>query len=50
MKFWVPLSRLSYSAYLIHILFLLSFYSTQEHPLHIVDLNIVRVLLVLLFK
>lgn len=36
---WVPLSRINYSAFLIHILVIMTFNATQEHLLHLQDLN-----------
>ena len=41
-KFWFPLSRLSYSAYLIHTTVIFYFYATQEHPMHIQVSDIVN--------
>ena len=35
LKFWQPLSKLTYSAYLIHVLVIIYFYTTLEHPIHL---------------
>lgn len=36
---WIPLSRINYSAFLIHIIVIMVFNSNQEHLLHVQDLN-----------
>ena len=36
-RIWVPLSRLSYSAFLVHTMVIIYFYATQEHLFHIQD-------------
>jgi hypothetical protein len=41
LKMWLPLSRLNYSAYLIHTTFVFYFYVTQDRPLRIQYQNIV---------
>ena len=41
LKCWIPLSRLSYSAFLVHLTVIFYFYTTQEHTLHIQDQNMV---------
>ena len=40
---WEPLSRISYSAYLVHFIVIYNFYTNQEHTFHIQDINIVGV-------
>ena len=40
-KFFVPLSRLSYSAYLIHPIVMIYFNSTLEHSFHMTDQTMV---------
>ena len=37
MKIWVPLSRLTYGAFLTHVIILVYFNSTQEHLVHLQD-------------
>ena len=37
----VPLSKLTYSAYLVHTIVILYFNATQEHPMHIQDSSMV---------
>lgn len=39
---WAPLSKLTYAAFLNHITFIMYFYATQEHPLHISDQKMVK--------
>lgn len=39
-KFWIPLSRLSFGAYLVHLTFIYYYISVQERPYHYQDLNI----------
>ena len=41
LRFWIPLSRLSYSAYLIHCSVIFYLYSTQDRAMHIQDINMV---------
>lgn len=38
---WVPLSRINYSAFLVHIMVIMVFNMNQEHLLHLQDLNMV---------
>lgn len=38
---WIPLSRLSFSAYLIHTFVLIGYLSSQEHFIHLSDVNFV---------
>jgi peptidoglycan/LPS O-acetylase OafA/YrhL len=41
---WKPLSKLSYSAYLVHWIVILWFYTSQEHSLHVQEINLVKLL------
>jgi peptidoglycan/LPS O-acetylase OafA/YrhL len=41
-KLWIPLSRLCYTAYLIHQIVILYFYSTLEHTIHVNDQIMVK--------
>ena len=43
LSFWVPLSRLSFSIYLIHTMVLLYFNSMMEHTFHLQDTTIVNI-------
>lgn len=43
LRFWIPLSRLTYSAYLIHCTVIFYFYTTQERAMHIQDINMVAI-------
>ena len=43
LSFWTPLSRLSFSTYLIHILIVYLYIYNQEHPIHMQDINIVNI-------
>ncbi len=43
LPFWTPLSRLSFSTYLIHTSILLTYIYNQEHPIHLQDINLVLV-------
>ena len=45
LSFWTPLSRLSFSTYLIHTSIVLSYIYNQEHAIHLQDINIVIILI-----
>ena len=36
-RMWIPLSRLSYNAYLVHFIVLIYFFNSQEIPIHYQD-------------
>jgi peptidoglycan/LPS O-acetylase OafA/YrhL len=36
-QIWTPLARLSYSAYLVHQIILVYFYSSMQHPFYLQD-------------
>lgn len=38
---WIPLSRINYSAFLVHIIVIMTFNMNQEHLLHLQDLNMI---------
>ena len=46
LSFWTPLSRLSFSTYLIHTSIVLSYIYNQEHAIHLQDINIVIILII----
>ena len=46
-KAWIPLSRLTYGVYLLHILVLTFYYSILENPLHYQDNTFVSVIVVI---
>lgn len=38
---WTPLSRVTYSTFLVHIMFIMYYYTTREHLIHVTDLGMV---------
>lgn len=38
---WIPFSRLSYSAFLVHTMVIIYFYASQEHLIHIQDTTMI---------
>ena len=41
LSIWIPLSRLTFATYLVHTLVLISYYSSQEHTMHLQDYSAV---------
>lgn len=42
LNLWLPLSRLTFSAYLIHSTMIYNHYYSQDHPIHGQDYNMVN--------
>ena len=40
-QIWTPLSRLSYSTFLVHTMLIMFMYASEEHLIHIQSLNMV---------
>jgi peptidoglycan/LPS O-acetylase OafA/YrhL len=42
---WIPLSRLTYSAYLVHTMIIIYYFATKNHLFHLEDLGMIYMFL-----